>query len=72
MVKATAKAELKWYDRRLICLGLAAATWLIGWFCLLTALSTANMWAYLAVYVLFIFGLNRLVRAIRGPRRQTD
>lgn len=66
--KASAKLALKWYDRRLNSLGLAAVSWLIGWFTMLYALSTASMWAYLALYVLFIFGLNRLVRAIRGKR----
>lgn len=66
MAKTKVQVKENWYDKRLNSFGLAVLAWAIGWVLLLIALSTASMWAYFGFFVLFIFGLNRIVRTIRG------
>ncbi|MDB5166088.1 MAG: hypothetical protein JWM37_160 [Candidatus Saccharibacteria bacterium] len=66
--KKPAPKKIEWYDQRPVALALCLAAWAAMYYFALRALDTANTWQYLAVFVLFIFGLNRLVTTVRKPR----
>ncbi len=59
-------AKSDWYNQRLVALALAIIAFVGAYVVGLHALDTARNVAYLALFVLIIFGLNRLVKAIRG------
>ena len=58
------KQTNRWYNQRAWALILALGALIGAYFVALRALDTANMWQYLATFVLAGFGLNRLFRAI--------
>lgn len=59
-----------WYDQRLWTLGFGLVAWFGAYYFALQALNTASTWQYLAMFLLAVFGLNRLVRFAQSFVRQ--
>jgi len=62
-------AAPQWYDQRLGAALLWVAAWLLAYVAGLKALDTAAVVYYLALFALFIYGLNRLTKFLTTFKR---